>query len=253
MNIKITHLRFLILVNIIALAMDQPVVSSAKFAALVKCPEAEFTQKVNATPHILDVIDAEGKSILHHAADAANLHVITIALEKSMSVELQDKEGDTPIHLIRCDRQMPYQINKCTKTLLDLKSHYKYPDGWNNYPLLAVKNNKGQTPVDVVLYFRNLPVISIFYQVALDWFGRLDSQKKEKHRNIAQEIRDKVEAQLKDDECLRVRIILHSDVVIEQWEKERNELLKKIENLEKQKKESDKNNASIVTGLLHLL
>lgn len=253
MNIRYSQLLFLIFLNVVAIAMDQPVVSAADLSALVKCKDDEFTQRIKATPSLMNLIDAEGKTILHHAADAANFHVITILMEKGMSVSLQDKEGNTPIHLIMCDCQMPYQVNKCTKALLSLMPKYEYPDAWNNYSLLAAKNKKGQTPVDTVLYFRNLPVISIFYRLALDWFARLSSQRQERHRGIAQEVKDKIESCFKDDECLRVRIILHSNVVIKHWEEERNELLKKIERLEKQKEESDKDNTNIVTGLLQLL
>lgn len=233
--------------------MDQPVVSAADLCSLVKCKDEEFTQKINVNPNLMSLTDAQGKTILHHAADAANFHVITIMMAKGMNVSVQDKKGNTPVHLIRRDSEMPYRVNKSTKALLDLMPHYEYPDAWNNYQLLSVKNKEDQTPVDTMLYYRNLPVISIFYRLARDWFARQSSQRQEGHRSIAQDIKDKIEAKFHDDECLRVRIILHSDVVIRWWEEERNELLSKIERLEKQKEESDKNNTSIVTGLLQLL
>lgn len=243
MNIKVTQLLFLMSLHITVIAMDKDAVKSANLSSLVKCKADEFTQKINVTPSFINLIDTEGKNILHHAADAANFHVITILMGKGMSASVQDKEGNTPVHLIRCDYQMPYQINKCTKALLGLRPKYEYPDAWNNYQLLSVKNKKEQTPVDMVLYYRNLPVISIFYRLALDWFARLSSQRQEWHLNIAQEIKDKIEAKFHDDECLRVRIILHSDAVIKRCEEE-------IERLQKEKEESDKKNTTVLSAIL---
>jgi ankyrin repeat protein len=80
-------------------------------------------------------LESEVRSSLHYAVMGRNLDLIDWAIQQGMDVNLQDPNGNTPLHLaVFIDRGKLKMVDY----LVTQKGAH-----------LNIKNNKGQTPVDL--------------------------------------------------------------------------------------------------------